>query len=60
MAAAKVRALTDQERSVLKRNGVDPERCSVVHRDDDAIVLINHKTRDNITIRQGDKSWNTY
>lgn len=60
MAITKVRALDDQERAVLERNGVDPERCSVVHREDDAIVLINHRTRDNITIRQGDKSWDKY
>lgn len=57
MAITKVRALTDQEQGLLKRNGIDPERCSVVHREDDYIVLINHRTRDNIVIRRGERPW---
>lgn len=55
--AFKVRCLTGLEEQILRRNGVDPERCSVVHRDEDCIVLVNHRTRDNITIRQGDRAW---
>ena len=57
---AKPRVLDDQEIEILKRNGISPEYKSVVFRSEDTINLINHRTRDVITIHQGDKKWTTY
>ena len=57
MAIGKVRCLTELETGILNRNGVDPSHCSVVHRDETCIVLINHRTRDNIVIHQGERTW---
>ena len=57
---AKPRALDNQEIEILKRNGINPESKSVVFRSEDTLHLIDHRTRDDITIHQGDKAWTTY
>ena len=56
----KPRALTDEEVKILRRNGIDPEGKSVTFRQEDSIHLINHHTRDDIVIYQGDRKWSTY
>lgn len=57
---AKPRDLEDQEIEILRRNGINPESKSVVFRSEDTLHLIDHKTRDDITIHQGDRKWTTY
>lgn len=52
-----VRCLTDEEKEILRRNGIDTNSVSVTFRKDDTIHLINHKTRDDIIIYQGDRKW---
>lgn len=52
--------LDEKEVEILTRNGIDPESKSVTFRTEDTIHLINHKTRDEIWIRQGDKNWDSY
>ena len=50
-------ALTEQEQKIIRENGMDPARFCVTFRDETTIVLRNYKTRDDITIHQGDKKW---
>lgn len=57
MATTKFRMPTAEEKEIIRRNGIDPEGVAVMYRDSDTIHLIRHKTRDEITIRQGGKSW---
>lgn len=54
---SKYRMLTDKEREIAKRNGIDPKDMVVSLRSESAIYLLNHKTRDEIAIYQGDKKW---
>ena len=54
---SKPRALDPQEERICKENGVDIEHVSVEYRGESCIVLLNHRTRDNITIRKGDRRW---
>lgn len=57
---SKYRALKEQEEEILRRNGIDTEHVVVELRTKDSIWLLNHKTRDTIVVRQGDKKWDTY
>lgn len=59
MAMDKFRVPTEDEARIIRRNGIDPEAVSVTHRDERSIWLIYHKTRDEIVIRQGERSWAT-
>ena len=54
---SKPRVLDPQEERICKENGVETEHVSVEYRSDDCIVLLNHRTRDNITIRKGERKW---
>ena len=54
---SKPRILDPQEERICKENGVETEHVSVEYRSEDCIVLLNHRTRDNITIRKGDRRW---
>lgn len=54
---AKARVPDEQERRILRDNEIDPDRFSVVFRDEDTIVLLNPKTRDTLTVRKGDREW---
>lgn len=45
------------EKEIMRRNGIDPEGKMVFLRTEDAIYLLNNKTRDNISIHRGDKKW---
>lgn len=56
----KPRSLTEEEKQILIRNGIDPEHKSVTLRTDGAIYLIHHPTRDEICIFQGDRKWESY
>ena len=57
MPAVKYKPPTKEEKEILIRNGVDPEGVAVFFRDEDCIMLLRYKTRDTITIKQGDKKW---
>lgn len=48
---------TPQEESILRENGLDPNRFGVIYRDLDTIRLLCYATRDNITINRGDRKW---
>ena len=48
----------EKERKILKENGLDPAKFCVTFRDETTIGLRNYKTRDDVTIRKGDrKTW---
>ena len=55
----KIDVPNEKERRILKENGIDhPEKYCVTFRDETTISLRNYKTRDDITIRKGDrKTW---
>lgn len=57
MAMTKFRMPTAEEKEILRRNGIDPEGVAVIYRENNMIVVLRHKTRDEITIRQGGKPW---
>lgn len=57
MAMGKHRMPTKEEAEILRRNGIDPEGIVIIFRDEKTISLIRHKTRDEITLKQGDKKW---
>ena len=42
---------------IMQENGLDPDKFAVRFQDETRIVLVNYKTRDDITIHQGDKPW---
>ena len=54
---SKPRVLDPQEERICKENDVGTEHVSVEYRGTDYIVLLNHRTRDNITIRKGERRW---
>ena len=53
----KNRILDEQEKEILRRNGIDTDGVSVIYRDEKEIVILRHKTRDTISVRMGDKKW---
>lgn len=57
MAMDKHRMPTKEETQILLRNGIDPEGVAITFRDEKTIHLIRHKTRDETTLKQGDKKW---
>ena len=57
MATTDFRMPTKEEQEIMLRNGIDPEGVTIKYRDEKMIHLIRHKTRDEITIRQGDRKW---
>lgn len=60
MAAAKFRVPTPEEIEIIRRNGIDPEGLAVRCRSEHAIHLVRLNTRDEISLRQGDKPWERY
>lgn len=54
---SKIRVLNPQEEKICRENGVETSHMSVAYRGDDYIVFLNHKTRDTITIRKGERRW---
>ena len=55
MASAKVP--TDEERRIIRENGLNPEEYAVTFRTDTEIYLLCYKTRDQVVIRKGDRPW---
>lgn len=58
----KIDTPNERERGIMMRNGIDPgpennSNFCVVFRDDDLIVLRNYKSRDEVSIRRGEKQW---
>ncbi len=53
----KYRVPTEEEKEILRRNGIDPEHVAVFYREERRFCLLNHLTRDRITVTQGDKPW---
>ena len=47
----------EKEQKILRENGLEPDKFCVTHREEDMICLRNYKTRDDITIRKGDRPW---
>lgn len=54
-----VRVPEPEEAGILRENGLDPGEYGVLHRTEDAIYLLCYRTRDTVTIRKGDRPWNT-
>lgn len=54
---ARVNVPDEQEKRILRENGLDPDRYGVVYRDDATIHLLNYDTRDDVVIRKGDRTW---
>lgn len=52
-----IRVPDEQEKRIIRENGMDPERFGVSYRDDTSIRLLNYRTRDYITIHKGDRRW---
>lgn len=57
MAMSDYRVPDDAEIQILQRNGIDPDGVAVIYRDERTIRLLRYKTRDEITIKMGDKKW---
>lgn len=47
----------EKERKIMEQNGLDPSKFCVTFRDETIICLRNYKTRDDVTIRKGDRPW---
>lgn len=47
----------DGARKIMRENGLNPDAFCMVFRDETTIILRNYKTRDDVTIHQGDKLW---
>ena len=47
----------ERQERIMRENGLDPRAYFVIHSDVDMIVLRNYKTRDDVTIRKGDRPW---
>lgn len=47
----------EQERKIIRENGMNPAEFCVTFRDETTICLRNYKTRDDVTIRKGDRAW---
>lgn len=45
------------EARILRENGMDPDSYGVTYSDENVIRLYCYKTRDDITIRKGDRAW---
>lgn len=48
---------SEQEKQILRENGLNPKDYGVTFRDADTIRLLCYATRDNITINRGDRKW---
>ena len=54
---SKYRVPDEQEQRIIRENGMDPEQFAVSYRSEDAIYLLNFKTRDEVAIHRGDRKW---
>lgn len=55
----KIETPDKKTQKIMRNNGMDPSAFCVTYQDDTMICLRNYKTRDDITIHQGDKKWST-
>jgi len=53
--AGEFRELTQEEREICRNNGIDPAGKTVVLSNGDGLWLLQHKTRDEVHIRFGEK-----
>lgn len=53
MSYGDFRVLTEEEAQACRENDIDPRGKSVVLAGEDFLLLLNHKTRDNIRINYG-------
>ena len=53
MSYGNCRVLTEEEAETCRENGIDPSGKSVVLAGEDFLLLLSHKTRDNIRINYG-------
>lgn len=53
MSYGDFRVLTEEEAQVCRENDIDPRGKSVVLAGEDFLLLLNHKTRDDIQINYG-------
>ncbi|MGM9626970.1 MAG: hypothetical protein ACI3V4_02600 [Faecousia sp.] len=53
----KVTVPDEQEQRILRENKLDPDHYGVTYRDDKTICLLCYDTRDEVTIRKGDRPW---
>lgn len=53
----KYRTPDEWEERIIQENGLNPKQFAVQHRTEDAIFLLNYKTRDTVTIYRGDRKW---
>lgn len=53
----KIDVPNEEEKKIMRENGMDPSRFCVTFRDENTIALRNYKTRDDVTIRKGDRAW---
>lgn len=47
----------EQEKQIIEANRMDPDHYGVMYRDKDTIRLLCYDTRDEVTIRRGDRPW---
>ena len=55
--SAKPKCLSERDARICKENGIATDHVSVINRTDSRIVLINHRTRDEIWIEKGERKW---
>lgn len=53
----KVTVPNEQEKRMIEENKMDPDHYGILFRDADTIRLICYDTRDELTIRRGDRPW---
>lgn len=53
----KVTVPKELENHIIEENKMDPDHYGILFRDDDTIRLICYDTRDEVTIRRGDRPW---
>lgn len=54
---SKYRVPDEEERRIIRENGIDPDAVTVSFRTETSIHLLYFKTRDEIVIRKGDRPW---
>ena len=54
-----IRVPDEREKKIIRENGMDPKRYGVRAgtQDENVIRLLCYKTRDDVTIRKGDRPW---
>ena len=53
----KVTVPNELEKHIIEANRMDPDHYGVMYRDKDTIRLLCYDTRDEVTIKRGDRPW---